>query len=256
MAILTSLSIAHALAGAVCKISLASDRVAEGDFKTRLDLERKDEIGQLAENFNRMTAQLSIRTDALKCSEEKFHSIVDNINIGVYQSTASEEGMLLQINPAMVEIFGYPSIEELLRTQVKKLYNNPTDRLLFLQRLERDSVVKNQEAIMRKFNGTPIWCSRSAAIRKDSTGSELWMDGVIEDITERKLADEELRQAKDDLEVQVAERTRELTLLNEELYRMSLSDGLTGINNRVVWMSIWSGNGIGRNVIRPRLPGS
>ncbi len=232
LAILTSLSIAHALAGAVCKISLASDRVAEGDFKTRLDLERKDEIGQLAENFNRMTAQLSIRTDALKCSEEKFHSIVDNINIGVYQSTASEEGMLLQINPAMVEIFGYPSIEELLRTPVKKLYNNPTDRLLFLQRLERDSVVKNQEAIMRKFNGTPIWCSRSAAIRKDSTGSELWMDGVIEDITERKLADEELRQAKDDLEVQVAERTRELTLLNEELYRMSLSDGLTGINNR------------------------
>lgn len=85
---------------------------------------------------------------------------------------------------------------------------------------------------MRKYDGSPIWCSRSAVLRIDESSGEKSIDGVIEDITERKLAEAELRRAKDNLEVEVAERTRELTELNQELQRISLSDGLTGIANR------------------------
>ena len=58
------------------------------------------------------------------------------------------------------------------------------------------------------------------------------MEGVIEDISERKLAEELMHKTKQDLELQVAERTRELTALNEELHQLSLSDGLTGLGNR------------------------
>lgn len=58
------------------------------------------------------------------------------------------------------------------------------------------------------------------------------MEGIIEDISERKLAEELMHKTKQDLELQVAERTRALTALNEELHRLSLSDGLTGLGNR------------------------
>lgn len=85
---------------------------------------------------------------------------------------------------------------------------------------------------MRRYGGETFWGSRSAVVRKDKGGKLQWIDGVIEDITERKLAESLLRKAKEELEIQVAARTRELTQLNEELHLLSLSDGLTGIGNR------------------------
>ena len=111
LAVMVSLLTARTMSEAVRAISQAANHVAEGDFTVRLNIQRTDEIGELAGNFDRMTTQLAVRTEALRASEEKFHSLVDNINIGVYRATAATPGRFLQINPAMVEIFGYPSAE-------------------------------------------------------------------------------------------------------------------------------------------------
>lgn len=232
LAVMVSLLTARTMSDAVRSISEAANHVSDGDFSVRLKIRRSDEIGELADNFNRMTSQLAGRTEALRASEEKFHSLVDNINIGVYRATSESPGRFLQINPAMVEIFGYPSTEELLQVPLEDLYNKVRDWQTINAKLHKQGFVRNQEVVMRKYDGSPIWCSRSAVLREDKISGEKWIDGVIEDVTERKQADEELRRAKENLEIQVAERTRELTELNKELQRMSLSDGLTGIANR------------------------
>ncbi len=231
LAIFISLTIANAIAKTVNKISQAALQVAGGDLKTRLDVQSKDELGQLVENFNRMTAQLAVRGAALRQSEEKFHSLVENVNIGVYRATLDGKGVFLQLNSAMAHIFGYSSANELLRIPIADLYQNAADREQFLADARKEGLVKNREVLMRKQDGTVFWCSRSGVVRSDEAGRE-WIDGAIEDIDERKRAEALLRQAKEQLEIQVAERTRQLTELNAELKQLSTLDGLTCIGNR------------------------
>ena len=232
LTVLISLSIAQAIAARIGEISKAALRVATGDFQTRLPVDRIDEIGSLAQNFNQMTEQLELRTAELCASETKFRSLVDNINIGVYQASGDDDGRFIQVNPAMVQIFGYPDLVLLLKVPISQLYHDLADRQFFLQQLKQKGFVKNQECLMRRFGGETFWCSRSAVARMDKMGNMQWIEGVIEDITERKQAENLLRQAKEELELQVAARTSELTKLNEELHQLSLSDGLTGIGNR------------------------
>lgn len=232
LTVLISLSIAQAIAARIGEISQAALRVATGDFQTRLPVDRSDEIGSLAQNFNQMTEQLELRTVELCASETRFRSLVDNINIGVYQSSIDDEGRFIQVNPAMVQMFGYPAMVLLLKVPISQLYHDIADRHHFLQQLKQKGFVKNQECLMRRYGGEAFWCSRSAVARRDKMGNMQWIEGVIEDITERKQAENLLRKAKEELEIQVAARTSELTKLNEELHQLSLSDGLTGIGNR------------------------
>ncbi len=232
LAILTSLSIARAIAGRIGEISRASLQVAAGDFNTRLTVARSDEIGKLAENFNRMTEQLSQRTADLCASETKFRSLVENINVGVYQADLAEDGRFIQVNPAMVQMFGYPAMVLLLKVPVHEIYYDDSDRRYFLAQLQQYGFVRHHECRLRRYSGEPFWCSRSAVLRTDKNGGISWMEGIIEDISERKLAEELMHKTKQDLEMQVAERTRELTALNQELHQLTLSDGLTGLGNR------------------------
>lgn len=231
LAILLSLGTAKYIAGAIANLSAATVRLAEGDLQTRLQMNRNDELGQLAANFNRMAAQLARRSEALRLSEQKFRSLVDNINIGIYRVAVDGKGKFLQVNPRMAEIFGFASPTEMLGVQAESVYVDIVDREEFLADIQREGFIKNRESLMRRRDGTVFWCSRSGVLRQDDEGKN-WIDGVLEDIDDRKQAERQLHQAKEELERQVAERTRELTAVNLELQRLSLSDGLTCIGNR------------------------
>ena len=231
LSVMISLVVANTVAYPLIKISKAALSIAEGDLQIRLEVKTQDEIGQLSRNFNCMTEQLALRGAALQRSEEQYRSLVDNINIGVYRATLDGGGSFLQMNPAMVHIFGYSSIGVMMKVSIVELYQNAAERDRFLLDMRREGFVRNRESIMRKQEGMLFWCSRSGVIRRDEAGRE-WVDGVIEDVDDRKKAEKLLLQAKEDLEIQVAERTRELTELNAELHKLSISDGLTCIGNR------------------------
>ena len=66
LAILLSLAIARYIAAAIVNLSAAANRLAAGDLQTRLQMNRTDELGQLAANFNRMATQLARRDEALQ----------------------------------------------------------------------------------------------------------------------------------------------------------------------------------------------
>jgi PAS domain S-box-containing protein len=128
--------------------------------------------------------------EAVRESEEKYRTLVNNLNIGVYRNTLEKEGAFLQVNPAMAKIFGYDSPEELMGVNTIDLYQDPEDRKAFLKEVMRQGFVQNRELALRKKDGTPIWCSASSTVQCDSKGEVKWIDGVMEDISERKNAAE------------------------------------------------------------------
>jgi two-component system, cell cycle sensor histidine kinase and response regulator CckA len=132
--------------------------------------------------------------NALKESEEKYRTLVNNISIGVYRSTGEPEGRFLQANPAIAKMFGYDSLDDFMKISVYDFYQNPEDRRHFIEEAVQKSFVKDRELRLKKKDGTLIWALCSATVQYDDNGALKWMDGVIEDITERKEFEEQLRQ--------------------------------------------------------------
>lgn len=192
---------------------VTSDNFSLPDFKAvrlpSLNIRTGDEVGTLAESFQKMAVRLQAtlasleqelaerkHTEAsLRESEEKFRSLVDNLDVGVYRNTGPH-GRFIQANPAMVKIFGFDSLEEFMNVSVSDLYQNPDDRRLFVEEVSCNGSIKDRELALKKKDGTPIWTSVSASIKYDEKGEIKWLYGVIEDITERKKLEEQLRQAQ------------------------------------------------------------
>ncbi len=134
--------------------------------------------------------------EALQKSEEKYRTLVENVNVGVTRTSGDRDGRFLQINNAMVKIFGFDSREELMKARVLDLYQDPKDRTRLVEAVQRQGSVRNMEIAIRKKDGTPIWVSISAHAQYDDKGKLKWMDNVLEDITERKNLEEQLRQSQ------------------------------------------------------------
>ncbi|MFH1732834.1 MAG: PAS domain S-box protein, partial [Planctomycetota bacterium] len=154
----------------------------------------------------RVVAGMSVNTDvtehhraeeALRESEEQYRTVVENVNIGVYRNTGGPHGRFLQANLAIARMFGYDSVEEFMTVHVSDLYQDPEDRKLFVEEALKRGFVKDQELRLRKKDGTPIWASCTAQIEYDEKEEIKWFDGVIEDITERKQAEQALKESEE-----------------------------------------------------------
>jgi len=128
--------------------------------------------------------------EALERGEQQYRSLIEHLNIGVYRNTGGPHGIFLQANPAIATMFGYDSVEEFMEVHVSDLYQDPSDRKLFVQEALAKGFAKDKELRLKKKDGTPIWCSCTAKVVYHETGGIKWLDGVIEDITERKAAEE------------------------------------------------------------------
>jgi diguanylate cyclase (GGDEF)-like protein len=95
----------------------------------------------------------------------------------------------------MARIFEYDSAEELIIVPVAELFANPEDpddHPLFETVDPLCSQIANEDRRMRKITGRPFWACRTATVKRDENGRPLWIDGVLEDITSRKLTEEQL----------------------------------------------------------------
>jgi PAS domain S-box-containing protein len=122
--------------------------------------------------------------------------LVENINVGIYRSLDPLHGRFIQVNPAMVKIFGYASVDEFMKINVSDLYKDQRERMLFLEEIADKGFVKDKELVLLKKDGTSIWTSITAKAQYDETDNIQWIDGVIEDITERKKLEGQLLQAQ------------------------------------------------------------
>ncbi len=155
--------------------------------------------------------------ETLKESEERYRTLQSNIPVGVFRSTP--EGKIISVNPAMVKMLGYNLEEELLAIPAVDFYLFPQQRKTLLKRLRDKGSVTNFEVQLKRKDGSTFWGSFNIKGITDGQGRIIHQDGVLEDITARKRAEEALRKAHDRLEVRVKERTKELAESNKELQK-------------------------------------
>ncbi len=123
----------------------------------------------------------------LQKSEESYRRLFEKDLTGNYISTL--EGKLLNCNRAFVEMLGYESVEEMLATDMKKLYPETPDRKRFLERLYNEKVLLNSELEMVRKDGTIIQCTENVSGTFDDNGTLLNFQGYMFNITDRKLAE-------------------------------------------------------------------
>ena len=156
--------------------------------------------------------------EALKKSEESFRTIFENSTIGIYRTTP--DGQILLANPTLFKLLGYSSFEELAaRNLAEEGFVPSYERTHFMDILNREGEVKGLESAWTKTNGTILFISESARAIKDKEGKIIYYDGIVEDITLRKKAEQELIIANKELVFQNDEkqkRVAELIIANEE----------------------------------------
>lgn len=149
--------------------------------------------------FSGIIRDISDRKEAEKAlseSEERFRSLFENATVGIYRTTP--DGKVLMANPRLVNMLGYCSEDELLveRSQMD-CYLDKNKGNEFKKIIESDGTIYGFEAEWLTSIGTKIWIRESAKVIKDNEGNSLFYDGVVEDITDVKIAELALIEAKE-----------------------------------------------------------
>jgi PAS domain S-box-containing protein len=139
----------------------------------------------------------SKRTEAaLKANEERFRSFIENASVGIYRSTP--DGRIVMANPTLVRIMGYDSFEQLAARNLEKEGYEPSyARSEFKAAIENAGVVDGLETAWKKRDGTTIFVRESASVIRGADGRVQYYDGIIEDISERKKAEQALRESEE-----------------------------------------------------------
>ena len=136
--------------------------------------------------------------EALREAENRYRDIFENAGEGIFQSTP--DGRYLAANPAFARMHGFASPEELIRTCKdisKQIYVDPERREDFKRSIERDGVVRGfQHQVLRK-DGSIIWITVNARAVRDDHGKIAYYEGTAQDVTERKLAEQRLRESEE-----------------------------------------------------------
>ncbi len=130
-------------------------------------------------------------------SERKYRNIFENTVEGIFQM--STEGSLLSVNPAMAKMFGYDSPEDMIKSLSESkvgYYVKPESREDFKYLLEIEGAVYNFEVEACQKNSGTIWITENATAVKDELGQILYYEGTVENITNRKLAADALRDSE------------------------------------------------------------
>ena len=198
----------------ICPIVTLADAAEEfGQGRWKVEeataiLGRNDEIGALAKAFHRMRAQISGQfkdlqnnlaqlkstQEALKKSEAHYHSLVDNVPIGLYRTTP--DGRVMDANPTLVRMFRCRDRETLPSLRAEEMYVSAEDRQLFMKAVDDQPAGTPCEIQMRRCDGAAIWVENQSTVFRDPEGQVLYYEGSLKDITERKLAEKALRESE------------------------------------------------------------
>ncbi len=152
---------------------------------------------QLRKQARELEARVQERTAQLQEAEKMYRSIFENCVEGIFRILPN--GSYISANPSLAEIYGYGSPTEMMEsiTNVgEQLYVQPRRWEELLAYLRGFDSVSEFESEVRRKDGSLIWISESVRVIKNGTGGVLHYEGSVQDITNRRTTEAELRQQR------------------------------------------------------------
>jgi sigma-B regulation protein RsbU (phosphoserine phosphatase) len=158
---------------------------------------------------------------ALIEEKDNYYGVFDHLVEGVFRTTP--DGHYLLANVALARIYGYDSPAELMasiKDIARKLYVEPARRDEFVRLMQEHDTLSGFESKIYRKDETIIWIAENCRAVRNSDGRLLYYEGTVEDITERKRAEEQIRRATGELS-RSREELRAKNLVMEENLRMA-----------------------------------
>ena len=177
---------------------LVRHRLASGDIRDveiysgPLNLQGKHLLLSIIHDVTeRLRAQEKLRE-----SEERNRTLIEHAVLGIYRTTP--EGRILMVNPALCRMLGYSAADELQQRNLEVGGFHPAHlREDFRKELEARGVVSGREAVWIRADGSGIAVRENARVVRDNEGRVLCYEGTVEDISEKKAAEDTLRQREE-----------------------------------------------------------
>jgi PAS domain S-box-containing protein len=132
----------------------------------------------------------------LEIAEAEYRHLFESVPVGLFR-TKPGAGEILDANPALVNMLGFPDKESLLKRKASSFYVDPTVRRQWEQKVAKEDLVVGFEAQFRRLDGRLIWVLLSSRAFRNPQGKVLYYEGTIEDITDRKHAQEALAESEE-----------------------------------------------------------
>ena len=137
---------------------------------------------------------MAARTEELRESEERYRSLFEESRDAIF---VSNEGRVVAANEAALELFGFTR-DEAIGSDVGDRYADPNDWDRFRQGMERTGFIRDFEVKLLKKDGRVMDCLLTATRRHAEDGADpREIQGLVRDITERKRAEDTLRQSEE-----------------------------------------------------------
>ena len=146
-------------------------------------------LGMLFNGLEEKVKELEETREQLIDSEKQYRSLNDNIPVGVFRTTP--EGKILSSNPALFQMIAIREEDGFDTLNANQFYADSKDRISFLIELECNKKINGFECLFKRSDGTKFTASISARIVEKEDGQVDYIDGIIEDITERKKAEQD-----------------------------------------------------------------
>lgn len=166
-----------------------------------LETERAEKVLRiLAEKLQKEIDERKRTENSLRKSEEKYRTIFENVQDVFYQ--VKLDGTICELSPS-IKYHSDFSREELIGSHITNLYYEPDDRKAFLKKIKEIGELRDYELRIKTKSGKIVYASINARLIFDADGKPDHIDGSIRDITERKLAEGELKASEDKMRMLV-----------------------------------------------------
>ncbi len=149
-------------------------------------IEHQLKIRVLQKRLEAQNIRLQQEIQEHKNTEARYRDSFENAVDGIFQT--SIDGTYLKVNPALAQIYGYASPEDLIEklTDIsQQLYVQPQRRSEFIACFEQQETVLDFESQIYRQDGSVIWISETVRKVRDATGAFLFYEGTVRDITAR-----------------------------------------------------------------------
>jgi len=195
------LAVAHGLRACWSTPILSSERKVLGSFamyyaEPRGPSAAEMRLVEVATNLASIAIERKRAEESVRESEERFRSLYENSTIGIYRTTP--DGKILLANPSLVRMLGFNSASGLFQRNLEAEGFEPGyERSEFKERLEKEGEIKGLESSWTRSDGTAMFVRESAKAIRNRDSAIVYYEGTVEDITDRKRAEEALRTSEE-----------------------------------------------------------